>query len=580
MPILKLLSVTRFFYGMVAIALVATLCGCPDKSVPVVERQITPEEYDARSCAYFHFLWARRSELLLRFDEALEFYQRALDCDESAEYISEKIPLLQIRLGRFAEAANWLRDYLVTRPNNTGMRLLYAKVLLRQENSAEAMRQYQIVSDSNPDDPAIMLLLAEMYLDANLVDKAEPLVQMVLSRDERSYPGHMLMARIDRAQDRIDEAIAQYGLALEQNWSTEVAMELAEVFTRAERYDEAIRTYRTILEKDEADETARVGLVHVYLLKEDEAAALNELQRLKSFVNDPARVDLTIARIHARQQRYRQAIRMVERLLREEELSEGRYFLALLYAEENRYDQALEQLRRIPHGAPEFADAVLLRARLLHAEKKVGSARRLLEQEVREPLTRNADMFLLLAALYQEQGQGQQTRQILREGIVLFPEHVGLLYEYGLLQDEDGDLAGALATMERILVFDPENALALNFVGYTWADQNIKLDQAQEYLLKAVALQPENGYIRDSLGWLYYRRGKLEEAIREVEKAVSLLQEDGAVLEHLGDIYVAAKRPADALDAYQRALRQAADGPESKRLRDKIRSLTIKEPGP
>ena len=82
----------------------------------------------------------------------------------TADYISEKIPILLLRLERTGEAASWLADYLKSHPEKTGMRMLYAKVLLRQKQTTEAMYQYQLISEQHPNDAAILLLLSEMYI--------------------------------------------------------------------------------------------------------------------------------------------------------------------------------------------------------------------------------------------------------------------------------------------------------------------------------------------------------------------------------------------------------------------------------
>lgn len=75
--------------------------------------------------------------------------------------------------------------------------MLYAKILLRQKNNTEAMQQYRLISEQHPDDAAIMLLLAEMYI-ADQPDRAEPLLTRILEKDANSYLGHILMARLNQ----------------------------------------------------------------------------------------------------------------------------------------------------------------------------------------------------------------------------------------------------------------------------------------------------------------------------------------------------------------------------------------------
>jgi tetratricopeptide (TPR) repeat protein len=576
---LRLTFHSRLLLFVLLGCLIALLSGCQSKTHSV-GNGATRQMHSSRgieadySCSYAYFLWGRHAELRLRFEEALEFYQKALICDEQAEFISEKVPILLLRLERTDEAANWLQTYLATHPDRTGMQLLYAKVLLRQKKNTEAMRQYELISDRHPDDPAILLQLAEMYLAAGQPDNAKPLLERVLAQDQLSYPGHILMARLYQTQERVDEAVEHYQKALERNWSSELQMELGELYIKNERYDEAVALYEAIVERDEQNESARVALIHVYLLQKKDAQALTELNRLKTYADQPRRVDLTIARLYARQQQYGKAIAITEKILEKESLSEARYFLAVLFVQQQKYGRALKQVRLIDRKAPEYPDALSLQVRILREQNKLDAARQLLEEHMSTGDIRNAEMYIMLAALHQMEGRDDLSKKVLLQGLEFFPDDENLLYEYGLLLEDSGDHGAALTVMQKIIALKPDNAAALNFVGFSWADKKINLDKALDYIQRAIELKPDNGYIRDSLGWVYYRLGKIDQAIKELEAAVKLSPEDAAILEHLGDVYLESGRVRDALQAYKKAVKfSIEDEKEKSRILEKIQIL-------
>lgn len=575
----RLTRFASFQWLALLVGLLSMLCACQPKSA-AVKKAATPDAAEADyACSYAYFLWGRHAELLLRFEEALEFYQKALICDEQAEFISEKVPILLLRLERTDEAALWLRDYLAAHPDRTGMRMLYAKVLLRQKKNAEAMHEYQLISDRHPDDPAILLLLAEMYMGADQPDKARPLLEGVLAQEPASYPALILMARLEQMEGEIDLAAETYRSALERSWSVELQMELAEMFVKSERYDEAEGLYKDLVERDEQDEVARVALIHVYLLQEKDEQALVELNRLKTYSEQPRRVDLTIARLYARQQHFDKAIAIVEKILQKENLSEARYLLAVLYVQQQKYGRALKQIRMIDRKAPEYPEALFLRIRILREQNKLDEARLILEQHIDSGELRKAEMYIMLAALYQMDGRDDLGRKVLLQGLEVFPDDENLLYEYGLLLEDSGEHSAAMTIMQKIIAIKPDNAAALNFVGYSWADKKINLDQALEYIQRAIELKPDDGYIRDSLGWVYYRLGKLDQAIKELETAVKLSPEDSAILEHLGDVYLEKGRVRDALDTYRKALKfSTGDEKEKSRIQEKIRILERQKP--
>ena len=527
-----------------------------------------------RNCSIFYFLWGRHAELLLRFEEALEFYQKALICDEEADYISEKIPILLLRLERTDEASAWLAQYLKAHPDKTGLRMLYAKILLRQKKNVEAMHQYRLISEQHPDDAAIMLLLAEMYIAANQPDRAEPLLRRILDKESNAYLGHILMARLCQLKGRTDEAVSHYQAALQRNWSSDLEMELGDTYVKAGRHDEAVKLFRELIERDKENEGARVALVHVYLLQKKDSQALAELNRLKSVAEQPQRVDLTIARLYARQKQFGKAINIVEKILAKENLSEARYFLAVLQVQQGRLEKALQQIRQIESTAPEFGDALLLQVRILREQDKIEEAKQLLQDQIDGGKLRNSELYIMLAALHQLEGRDDLSKKVLLQGVEAFPKDADLLYEYGLMLESDGDHEAALGIMEKIIELKPDHAAALNFVGYSWADTKVNLDQALDYIQRAIELKPENGYIHDSLGWVYYRLGKLDQAIKALEKAVKLSPEDAAILEHLGDVYLESGRVREALQSYRKAVKLSRENAEEKkRLQEKIRII-------
>jgi Flp pilus assembly protein TadD len=111
----------------------------------------------------------------------------------------------------------------------------------------------------------------------------------------------------------------------------------------------------------------------------------------------------------------------------------------------------------------------------------------------------------------------------------------------------------------------PENASALNYLGYMLADRNIRLPEAQQMVSKALELDPENAAYLDSLGWVYYRQGKLEEAETYLLRAIEKYSKDATVHDHLGDVYLKRGKVKEAVAQWQRALQEAETASASDR---------------
>jgi len=88
--------------------------------------------------------------------------------------------------------------------------------------------------------------------------------------------------------------------------------------------------------------------------------------------------------------------------------------------------------------------------------------------------------------------------------------------------------------------------MVLNYLGYSWVDRGMNLDEAFKMLRKAVELRPNDGYIVDSLGWAHYKLGRYEEALRDLEQAIELRPADPVINDHLGDVYWKTGRKLEA----------------------------------
>jgi Flp pilus assembly protein TadD len=139
--------------------------------------------------------------------------------------------------------------------------------------------------------------------------------------------------------------------------------------------------------------------------------------------------------------------------------------------------------------------------------------------------------------------------------------------------------------MRALLAVNPDHAEALNFVGYCFAEQGVRLEEAERLVRRALELKPRSGHLLDSLGWVLFRRGDHRRAVELLEQADALSGPDATILEHLGDAYRAAARESEAAQAYRRGLASVPDElpSEQRKRRDalerKLREVTVRGSG-
>ena len=122
--------------------------------------------------------------------------------------------------------------------------------------------------------------------------------------------------------------------------------------------------------------------------------------------------------------------------------------------------------------------------------------------------------------------------------------------------------------MEQLITKHPDNYQALNYVGYTLAEENRDLDRALTLLVRADEIAPNQSYIVDSLAWAYFKAGKIDDALKEIRRAVTLDEHtDASIWEHYGDIAARAGLKDEARAAYQKAMELKPDNAEALRQR-------------
>jgi tetratricopeptide (TPR) repeat protein len=530
-------------------------------------------EANDMACAYFYFLWGKTAENNHRFEEALEAYEKALLCDEESEYVKRKLATLLIKMDRKEQAANLLKKIISTNPQDTENITLLAKVYTSLGRYDEAVTIYQDLLKIKEDHDTL-LMLGTLHAQNKEYDKAQKILKRLIHLEGDSYLAHYYLARLYLELQYDDKAAASYEKALELNWFERLAYEVAEFYENRQEYEKAIPVYNRIIEEGGTVDMAKTRLVNLYLTTEENDKALELLRELRKILPESHNVDITISRILLDQKKYDEAIMILEDVLKTNPgLTVVHYLLAMSYYRNNNNPAAEQQLKDIPDESSLYEDSIFLRVRILSESDNHAEAIKLLEEQIGDASTRKPSFYMLLASLYRKNEAVEQGRKTYEQALRLYPENIDLLYNYGIFLEKIGENDDAMAKMQEVVALDPENGAALNYVGYTWADKNLNLDMALEYIKKAVDLMPDDGYIRDSLGWIYFKMGDVNQAIIELEKASEMVQDDPVIKEHLGDVYLQNNQPEKALAAYEVSYDLYEEEEKKKNVADKINSL-------
>ncbi|MGZ8832884.1 MAG: tetratricopeptide repeat protein, partial [Thermoanaerobaculia bacterium] len=233
---------------------------------------------------------------------------------------------------------------------------------------------------------------------------------------------------------------------------------------------------------------------------------------------------------------------------------------------EKKYREAVDLLQPLvdKFGSDPFVNARFVELLVREGEKEKSRAAAAVQAKFG---TRNAIAAAeaLLAA-----GDNSAALAMINDALKAKPDDMDLQFELGSAYERAGDHESAEKMFLQILAKNPEHAATLNYLGYMWADRNTNLDRAAEMLSRAVKQEPKNGAYVDSLGWAYFRQGKLDLAEKFLTDATRLLPRDATVHEHLADVLAKRGNYKRALDLYRVALTLDPEEKDEAKLRIKI----------
>jgi tetratricopeptide (TPR) repeat protein len=536
---------------------------------------LQPNFYDAER-VLGRVLLDRAGTDRVKVDEALVHLQNAFRIYPDDLGTGMAISQIYLVSGRPAEAEKVLASMLERAPDQRGLNYSYAQVLTKLGRGAESLKYLERAVEVDPTFGLAIQQLVEIYQSTNQWQKAAEVLQPLINDDPTNLDFQRQQAFFYLRAGMAEKARARFvELLVVDPKDTRTQYYLAESLSDLERYDEADRIYRQLLEKtpDDPDILASFGLGQVARKKYDEAAktfrTLLALPDAAEGVQTLAKTQLAF--IDLQKGNYQQAIDAAKPLfIFHDKVNPQAINIALdAMKRQKRYGDAVTMMQPL---VDKYASDPFVNARYIEMLARAGDKDRARVAASTQSKfgVRNT---ISAAEAYVQADQYDQAIGVVRDAIRTKPDDVELQFELGAALERSGDKASAEATFLAILEKHPENAGTMNYLGYMWAEQGVHLDRAAEILNKAVTLEPGNGAYLDSLGWAYFRQGKLDLAEKYLNNAAQILPRDATVHEHLGDVLAKRGDTNRALSLYRVALTLDPESKDEAKLRSKIAEL-------
>ena len=570
-PRVILLSILFLLWGM-AVGCSSVWSGSSffhPEAAPSAEE--TKADGDRLQHAFTYFLMASMSEQNEEYEEAKAYLQKALEYDPGSSFLHSKMAGVLKALKDSDGALKYAKKAVEIDPSIEN-RMLLADLYASLKEEEAAIKEYRKILDIDPNQKRIRLILANAYVRTKQYLLAQEQLDRLIEMDPNLVIAHYYRGRINLELGKNEEAENAYRQALTLSNAMEPALfDLGTLYQMKGEYGNAAKVYEELLGYYPANMMVRERLVHIYYKLGRDKDAESQMEQIKkmSQPGDPSRQ--TLGLIYLRQGKLDESIAELEMIVTAwPEDDKSRYYLATAYEEKGDRKKAFEHFNAIQAGTEYYSNSRIHIAYILEEEEKHDQAIEVLEKAI-ELDQKKVDLYLMLASVFENKKAYEKALAVLDQGLKKDQKNVELIFRQGVVLDKMGEKTRSLDRMSTIIEINPNHADALNYIGYTYAEQGIRLDEAMSLIEKALRIKPDSGYIIDSLGWVYFQKGMYDEALRYLEQAAAHVPNDPTIMEHLGDVYFKKGMFKKSLEMYEKAL--SLNHPQGEKLKDKMEEL-------
>ncbi|MFO8058166.1 MAG: tetratricopeptide repeat protein [bacterium] len=463
-----------------------------------------------------------------------------------------------LKEGRALEAQGWAEEAVELSPRNAEAHYVLGVILMQREKLSRAEEEFTKAANLEPDNAEYVIQLADIMLKQGKARPALLALEDFAKRHPEALMVRYYVAAILRRAGDPDEAAERYENILESSPSFYPALyDLMKLEAKRGNFDKAIEHGYALVGFFPSDADSRKLLSKLLIKTGKEEAALEVLEGGKAVGKpDPAWsirkgfVLLDLEKIEAARSEFEEALQI------DPKNASAVYGLGLVERKAGNETEALSYLEAVP---PESKFYLSSRRVIIVSALESGETGR--AKEVAKQLysrhSSNPKVLSLYVWTLRETGDYKKAERLLKRALKKSPDKEDLWLELALTYSKWGKNDQAINIMQDYLEDHPESPAALNFIGYTLAEQGKRLDEAERMVRKALELSPDSGFIMDSLGWVYYQRGEYEKALDWLKKAQEAAGPDPEILLHLGDCYRALGEESKAADSYERAREEA-----------------------
>ena len=460
-------------------------------------------------------------------------------------------------------------------------------------NGTIALEASKIWNELNKDSIDAQQALSEILVANNKLNEAKPILQKLLLKEKTRASGFLyLNSLLSRVQDKkavltlVTDLAQPYPKLAEAHFAIAHAAwiikdqktyekELASInqikpdwempilfkgqILAQESAERALAFYSEFLNKYPKSNEVRLEYAKLLTNGRKFNEAKNEFIKLVNTANSSSEITIAVGLLSVELEDYDLAEKYFLQSLKRNPKDKDQIFiyLAKIADKKNQNETAITWLNKINNG-PHFIESKLIAAEIIAKKESIDKALIFLNGLKANSPEENLSLIQSKTSLLTRANRHQEAFQLMQNEASNFAHSPEFKFDYALLADKlhKYDLMEKL--LREAIKIKPDYAVAYNALGYSYADRNINLEDAKKYIEVALSIAPNNHYILDSMGWLYYRLGKLDSALSFIQKAYDI-QSDPEIAAHLGEILWVQGKKKEAEDIWQLSLQSFPD---------------------
>jgi tetratricopeptide (TPR) repeat protein len=491
-------------------------------------------------------------------------------------------------------------------PNDTDSWLMLGRLQKLAQNSPEAEKAYKKILERDPNNEDALTGLAMVYSDLGDAKQAAEMLRRAADKNPNSRSLAALAGAYEQMRDyALAAETLKRAIEVSHGDDTELRRALAQDLMLADQLDAALAQYEELAGEDPEDAQVQLRISQIYRQKRDFAKAREASEKAKKLEPNSLEIRYNDVNLLEAEGKTDEAIALLKDIL--DSTAKKSYSMAergnrvvllerlgAMYRASGNYQDALNTFQKIAEVDPDMAsrgdvqmvetyrtakdyakaetlareslakhpdDRVVrsVYASVLADEGKFDAAIAEMQKLLGEPGKKDRDTLISLAQVYEKAKRFDDMSRTLDQAEKLSQtddERETIYFLRGAMYERMKKYDEAEAQFRRVLEMNPDNSSALNYLGYMFADRNVRLEEALDLITKALNREPGNGAYLDSLGWVYFRMGKYTEAESNLKLALEKMANDPTVHDHLGDVYLKQGKVKDAIAQWEMSLKE------------------------